>query len=200
MLEPPADVGDADVLEAVRRAWSADITAVEHLPVGFGAHHWAAHQDGRPALFVTLDRLGVRHSAASLESAYAAAAALAGSGLEFVLASLPTAAGRFTVPFADGALSATPWREGQAVGAGAEVDAALARPNAAMLARLHAAVPPPGIPGLAPTGPAGPPRATRRPTGRAVADRSVRRTGADRAGGPAVGAAPLDRPLLRAGG
>ena len=41
---------------------------------------------------MTLDQLGTRHSAASLESAYTGAAALAASGLEFVLAALPAAA------------------------------------------------------------------------------------------------------------
>ena len=50
------------------------------------------------------------------------------------------------MPFAGGALSATPWQESPVVGDDAKIDAALARPNAAMLARLHASVPPPGIP------------------------------------------------------
>ena len=71
MREAPVGVADADVADAVRQAWSAGVDAVEHLPVGFGAHHWAAAGDGRPILFVTLDQLGGRHSAASLESAYA---------------------------------------------------------------------------------------------------------------------------------
>ena len=146
MREPPREVADLDVLAAVRQAWSADVDAVEHLPVGFGAHHWAASRRGRPMLFVTLDQIGPRRPAAALESAYAGAAALAASGLEFVLASLPTGTDRFTVPFAGGALSCTPWRAGGVVGEGAEIEPALARPNAAMLARLHATVPPPDIP------------------------------------------------------
>jgi spectinomycin phosphotransferase len=144
--EPPPEVADLDVLTAVCHAWQVDVDAVEHLPVGFGAHHWAASRDGRPVLFVTLDQLGRRHSATSLESAYAGAAALAASGLEFVLASLRGAMGRFTVPFAGGALSCTPWRAGGVVGEGADIDPALARPNAAMLAQLHATAPPPAIP------------------------------------------------------
>ena len=73
-------MADPDVLTAVRQAWSADVDAVEHLPVGFGAHHWVASSDGQAVLFVTLDQLGTRHSAASLESAYTGAAALAASG------------------------------------------------------------------------------------------------------------------------
>jgi spectinomycin phosphotransferase len=143
--EPPPGVADRDVLAVIRQAWSTDVDAIEHLPVGFGAHHWAASVAGRRSWFVTLDRLG-RRSAASLEAAYAGAAALAASGLEFVLASQPTAEGRFTVPFAGGALSCTPWWEGRVVGEGGITDADLAVENAAMLARLHAAEPPPAIP------------------------------------------------------
>jgi spectinomycin phosphotransferase len=144
--EPPPGVDDPDVLEAVRQAWPGDIDAVDHLPVGFGAHHWAASHHGRRKLFVTLDQLGARHSAASLEAAYAGAAVLAASGLEFVLASRLAANGRFTVPFAGGALSCTPWRDGTVAAAGAEIGPALAKDNAAMLARLHAAAPPPDVP------------------------------------------------------
>ena len=86
-------MADPDVLMAVRQAWSADVDAAEHLPVGFGADHWVASRDGQAVLFVALDQLGPRHSAASLESAYTVAAALAASGLEFVLAALPAVAG-----------------------------------------------------------------------------------------------------------
>ena len=64
MREPPTGVADPDVLAAVRQAWSVEIDAVEHLPVGFGAHHWAASADGRRRLFVTLDRLGALGTAA----------------------------------------------------------------------------------------------------------------------------------------
>ena len=119
---------------------------MEHLPIGFGAHHWAASVAGLRHLFVTLDQLGTRHSAASLEAAYAGAAVLAGSGLEFVLASRSTPDGRYTVPLAGGVMSCTPWREGTVVGDGAITDADLATDNAAMLARLHTADPPPKIP------------------------------------------------------
>ena len=88
MRERPTDVDDADVLETVRAAWDPEIDEVEHLPVGFGAHHWAASAGGERRLFVTLDRLAPRHSPASLEGAYAGAAALFGNGLEFGLLQL----------------------------------------------------------------------------------------------------------------
>src|SRR4051812_29575447 len=75
MLEPPVGVADAEVLVAVRRH-SGGAQAVSYLPIGFGAHHWCASLGGEPRLFVTLDALGRRHSASSLEGAYAAAAHL----------------------------------------------------------------------------------------------------------------------------
>ena len=140
MREPPTGVGDADVLAAVRRHWDAGVDRVEHLPVGFGAHHWAAYDDEGPQLFVTLDGLAPRRTATALEAAYAGALALRDSGLEFVLASLVSDSGTLTAPLANGALSCTPWLAGESEG---ELDVAW---TAAALARLHAAAPPSGLP------------------------------------------------------
>lgn len=89
MRDPPLDVSDADILHVVRRHWLVDAEGVEHLPVGFGAHHWVASIDDTPRLFVTLDSLGHRHTAKSLAAAYRGAAELAKRGLEFVLPPLP---------------------------------------------------------------------------------------------------------------
>ena len=89
---------------------------------------------------MTLDRPEPPRTLARLEAAYAGAAALSGAGLEFVLASLRTHEGPFTVPLADGALSCTPWRHGRADG---PEDLAW---TTAAVARLHAAAPPPGLP------------------------------------------------------
>jgi spectinomycin phosphotransferase len=100
--------------------------------VGFGAHHWRVGP-----LFVTLDALGSRHSAESLEAAYAGAAEL-DQELDFVVACVRSSFGRCTVPFADGVLSATPWLDGSQ-----PADPAVAVP---LVARLHAAAPPPGLP------------------------------------------------------
>ena len=139
MREPPTFVDDGEVLKVVSEGWSVDIDAVEHLSVGFGAHHWVARQAGKPRLFVTLDALGRRHTAESLEAAYAGAAALAYAGLEFVLAPLPSRRGNFTAILAGHALSCTPWRNGVVAGKGPIDDRELARATAAALARLHAA-------------------------------------------------------------
>jgi spectinomycin phosphotransferase len=140
MREPPVGVADAEVLSAVRDRWDDAVERVEHLPVGFGAHHWAAYAGDGPRLFVTFDQLEPKRTAERLEAAYAGAAALHAAGLEFVLASLPTRAGTLTVSLAGGALSCTPWREGDADG---PLDVAW---TTAALHRLHAADPPPGLP------------------------------------------------------
>ncbi len=139
MREPPSDVTDDDVLAEVRRHWSPEVDAVEHLPVGFGAHHWAASSAGRRTLFLTLDALGSRHSADSIEASYATAATLA-RDLDFVVAPLPSSTGSFTAPLGPRALSATPWLQGHSPEA---MDAEI---TAAMLARLHAVPPPEGTP------------------------------------------------------
>ncbi len=112
MREPPTHVSDAELLGLARRLWAPDADHAEHLPVGFGAHHWRVEAGGRPILFATLDALGSRHTHDTLERAYAGAVALAGQGLEFVLASVPTSEGRLTAPVAGGALSAAPWYDG----------------------------------------------------------------------------------------
>lgn len=136
MHEPPTHVGDREVLDTVRATWLPDADTVVHLPVGFGAHHWAASVAGERRLFVTLDVLGDRHSAESLTGAYRAAAALATGGLDFVNASLTP----LTVPFADGLLSATPWVDGHRP---ERLDREI---TSTMLARLHATPPPEGMP------------------------------------------------------
>jgi spectinomycin phosphotransferase len=139
--EPPAALDEAGLLDLVRREWDDTIDELQHLPIGFGAHHWAGSAAGRRRLFVTLDRLEPKRSAPQLEDAYAAAAALAGSGLEFVLACLPSVRGGFTVPFGGAAVSATPWVDG-AAGDGSFSDSDEAARCAVQLARLHDSTPP----------------------------------------------------------
>lgn len=139
MRERPPRVADADLLAEVRRTWDTEVDFVEHLPVGFGAHHWAAYVAGSPRLFATFDQ-GDAETLSDLEASYAGAVALRERGLEFVLAPIPTASARVTVPFAGGALSCCPWLDGtsrQPLDVGWTTQA---------LSRLHTTVPPPGIP------------------------------------------------------
>ena len=131
------NVSDEDVLAAVREHWTAEVDGVEHLPVGFGAHHWAATVRGRRTHFVTLDGFG-KHDRASLEAAYAVASGLM-FRLDFVVAPLPTYAGPLTVACAGGALSLTPWISGENP---ARVDLDVV---ADLLRRLHAVPAPAGL-------------------------------------------------------
>ena len=109
MLEPPPDLTDAEVLDLVREHWRRDADAAVHLPVGWGAHHWRVDVGGEPTLFATLDPDLPRHTQASLEAAYASAAAL---GLDFVWPSLPTTEDVFTVALGSRTLSVARWLDG----------------------------------------------------------------------------------------
>jgi spectinomycin phosphotransferase len=140
MREPPAGVTDTELLDAVRAGWESSVSHVEHVPLGFGAHHWAAYDAHGPRLFVTLDRLEPKRSAGQLEAAYAGTQQLRDAGLEFVLPPVRSRTGGFTVPLGAAALSCTPWRDG---GSPETLDVAW---TADALARLHAVTPPPAIP------------------------------------------------------
>ena len=155
MLEPPPGVDDADVLAEVRRAWDGDVDRVAYLPVGFGAHHWAAYAGAEPRLFVTYDEPPGPDAAADLEAAYAGAVALRDGGLEFVLAPLPadTRAADRAVRRRRPQLYAVARRH-----VGRPLD--LVVDDGGRSRRLHAAAPPSGSPALAAHGR---PRLRRRP-------------------------------------
>lgn len=68
VLEPPAHLADADVLDLVRFAWAPAVNAIEHLPPGFGAHHRRASTDGAARWFVILASAGDRQEARSQEA------------------------------------------------------------------------------------------------------------------------------------
>lgn len=141
MREPPAQVDEQQLTQLLTQHWDPALTRVEHLPVGFGAHHWAAYDGtGARRLFVTFDGLRPGRTGARLEAAYAGAAALRDQGLEFVVAPTVTDVGTRTLPCSDGALSCTPWLDGVA---GGDLDLAW---TTDALRRLHTAPPPPGLP------------------------------------------------------
>lgn len=145
MREHPPHVVDDDVQSLVWAHWLPAVERVTHLPVGFGAWHWQAWIGDRPVLFVTLDRLGERHTGKSLEAAYGSATTLAARGLEFVLPGRRTLLGQCTVPLGEDRVSATPWVEGTS-GDGSFADEAEAVATLTMLGRLHEEVAPPSLP------------------------------------------------------
>jgi spectinomycin phosphotransferase len=129
--EAPVDLDPDELLGLVRRSWDPAVEELSYLAVGFGAHHWQARVAGAPRYFVTVDDLGLRHTAETLRAAYAGAAALADKGLHFVVPSLEP----YVVDLADRAVSVTPWLDGNPV---ETIDRAT---TAAMLDQLHSVDP-----------------------------------------------------------
>ncbi len=90
MFERPEALPDAAVVDALRDGWGLDVDAIEHLPVGFGGHHWRVGS----AWFVTADDLERRPARlATLRAALGTARALHTAGLDFVVAPVPTSTG-----------------------------------------------------------------------------------------------------------
>ncbi|MFI6865795.1 phosphotransferase family protein [Nocardia sp. NPDC050406] len=149
MRSRPSFIGDEAIAHAVATHWLPEAADIAYLPWGFGAHHWRV-TGGGATLFVTLDQLGPRHSAVSLEAAYAGAAALAAAGLDVVCAPLPARSGRFTVDVGAGALSVTPWLAGRSPSAEEASEPRHIREVVLALEALHRAAPPAGLRSWAP--------------------------------------------------
>ncbi|MFD8095825.1 phosphotransferase [Streptomyces malaysiensis] len=146
MFSRPSFIGDEAIAHAVAAHWLPDVAEIAYLPWGFGAHHWRVAAGGGTVLFVTLDQLEPRHTAATLEAAYAGAAALAAAGVDVVCAPLPArSSGRFTVGVQAGALSVTPWLDGRSPTEEEARGPRHVREVEAALAALHRAAPPPGL-------------------------------------------------------
>jgi spectinomycin phosphotransferase len=164
--ERPEGLADEEVAGALARHWDLAVTELRYLPVGFGGYHWSAHDASGSRWFVTATDLARFDSFIELERAMSTAARLAQAGLEFVLAPVPTSAGRAAcpvgtryaitvVPFVDGT---TPGRSGDSM-----TTADLAAVTG-MLARVHAA----------PADPAEVPVRTLELTDRAIIETSLR--------------------------
>ncbi|WP_218026682.1 phosphotransferase family protein [Nocardia inohanensis] len=141
MLSRPSFISDEAIAQAAATHWLPEIVDISYLPWGFGAHHWRV-TGGGTTLFVTLDQLEPRHTAKSLEAAYAGAAALATAGLDVVCAPLPARSGRFTVDVGAGALSVTPWLAGRSPSEAEAREPRHVREVVLALAALHRAAPP----------------------------------------------------------
>src|SRR5688572_28975235 len=96
MLVPPTDLDPTALLDALAH-WGLRDPKLEYLPVGFGSHHWRAHNPDGSSTFVTVDDLtagfqdgeDAESAFAALERAYRTAGVLrSGAALEFVLAPL----------------------------------------------------------------------------------------------------------------
>lgn len=154
----PGDLDRSALADALRTHWGVEAVRLDHMPVGFGSHHWKAVEGGSSEWFVSCDDLDARngeqaadHVCADLDRAFRTAVALREeAGLEFVLAPVRSATGdvlhrldrRYTIrvePFVDG------W-----AGTDGEFDRPEERRSAATLVgRLHGATAtvPAGLPG-----------------------------------------------------
>jgi hypothetical protein len=100
----PDDLPSIALTGALQDLWGFTAASLEYQPVGFGSHHWLATDGTGRRLFATADDLAAKRRTAHetaddafgrLCRAFETARALRGeAGLNFVIAPLPTAAGR----------------------------------------------------------------------------------------------------------
>lgn len=101
MKTRPEGVSDSALVVALRDGWGVEAATIEHVPWGFGSHHWIATDAAGARWFVTLnDTSDLSMGPHQLRTAFTAARALRDAGLEFVAAPLPTVRGERGV-FAD---------------------------------------------------------------------------------------------------
>ncbi|HEY9291244.1 MAG TPA: phosphotransferase [Microlunatus sp.] len=113
MRTAPEGLTDAAVAEAVTAHWGITSAAIEHLPVGFGSHHWELTGTDGSRWFVTADRVAAdKHRLTALAAALHTAYALEHRcGLAFVVAPTPGADHRLLASVGDYALALYPYQE-----------------------------------------------------------------------------------------
>jgi spectinomycin phosphotransferase len=155
----PRDLDPAAIAAALKRHWGIAAARLDHLPVGFGSHHWRADGVDGSRWFVSADDLRAAHHAGrapdevfvALDRAFRTAAALRGdAGLEFVLAPISSDGGTVLRRVdARYAIRVEPFVEGAATESGEFERPAERRRMGTLLGRLHAAsgCVPVGLPG-----------------------------------------------------
>jgi spectinomycin phosphotransferase len=171
--ERPPDISDAELAALLRTGWQLGPVDLEHLPVGFGGYHWRVADDAGNRWFVTAQDRAATYSR-ELMAAMQTAAALAESGLDFVVAPERASGGEAARSLGPRyAVTVFPYHEGTSGQWGDVLTGADLAAVTQMLAVLHRAAPPAGIPvrslALAE---------------RAVLEASVRERGAPWSGGP----------------
>ncbi|HEX2381210.1 MAG TPA: aminoglycoside phosphotransferase family protein [Acidimicrobiales bacterium] len=118
---PPAALDPGTMTTALRSAWSIDPDQLAYVPKGVGSYHWRADCGGAGSYFVTVDDLDTKPwigrdpemTFTGLAAAYETAWSLYESGLELVVAPIPSRDGRLALrldqqysiavfPFVDG--------------------------------------------------------------------------------------------------
>jgi len=145
----PEGIGDHQLSCALKEHWGLTPVRLGYLPVGFGDHHWDLTDSAGSRWFVTVAGLsggwrGTSPAAgyADLRAAMDTVIALAGTGLEFVLAPVPTTDGRALAPLgSEHAITVFPYIDHAGEDVGDEIPARERIALIDMLARLHDATP-----------------------------------------------------------
>jgi spectinomycin phosphotransferase len=155
MRDEPDGITAAGLTGFLRERWGIPVTGVRYAPVGFGDYHWTADGPDGQRWFVTVadltadrDRPGGPDGVlADLTATMGAAAGLAGSGLEFVVAPLATTDGNLVARLAPRyCVTLFPYLDAACRGWAMEWPATDRGTVTAVLARLHRATPPAGLP------------------------------------------------------
>ncbi|WP_203985360.1 phosphotransferase [Sphaerisporangium rufum] len=183
MRERPEDFDEAALPRVLAAEWGVAAVSVAHTPAGFGDHHWTAADEGGRRWFLTvadLPRKGYLGSGADaayrgLTRAMDTAWSLANeAGLDFAVAPLRTGHGRTVHRLGDRyALSVFPFVDAPAGDFGETLSPADRGAVLDLLAALHRAAPPEGVPVAATV-----------PASRAALAEAVRATGRPWQGGP----------------
>jgi spectinomycin phosphotransferase len=144
---PPDGIDDRQLSRALEKHWGLTPARLGYLPVGFGDHHWELTDAAGRSWFVTVAGLvggwrgtGPAAGYVDLRAAMDTVIALAGAGLEFAVAPVPTTDGRALAPLgAEHAITVFPYLDGACRDVAPEMPPQDRLAVIDMLARLHSA-------------------------------------------------------------
>jgi spectinomycin phosphotransferase len=145
----PDGIDERELSRALQEHWGLAPAWLGYLPVGFGDHHWDLTDSGGRRWFVTVAGLaggcrGTDPTAgyADLQAAMDTVIALAGAGLEFAVAPVPTTGGQALAPLGgEHAITVFPYLDAAGEDLGDEIPERERSALIDMLARLHSAAP-----------------------------------------------------------
>lgn len=146
----PEGLDESKLFHSLAHGWGLEINTCTYLAEGFGSYHWIVTDAAGRRHFVTVDDLdhkgwlGETREAAfqSLRVAFDTALALRQSGLEFVVAPLPTARGQTLLRIGPRhTLALFPFVDGSSGRFGEEINSADRAALLRMLMALHQATP-----------------------------------------------------------
>lgn len=149
MRTAPDGIDERELSAALKDYWGLAPAWLGYLPVGFGDHHWELTDSAGHRWFVTVAGLtsawrGTDPAAeyADLRAAMDTVIVLAGAGLEFAVAPVPTTGGQALVRLGDAhAITVFPYLDGAGEDLGDEIPGRERLALIEMLARLHNATP-----------------------------------------------------------